>query len=41
MEYDVEMTPSGIIYIGSFMKTGSGLQKLLGMGIHIERRVNS
>jgi hypothetical protein len=34
MVYDVEMTPSGMVYIASFMKIGSGFQKLLGVGIH-------
>jgi hypothetical protein len=33
MIYAVEMASSGIIYLPSFMKIGSGIQKLIG-GIH-------
>jgi hypothetical protein len=29
LKYDVEMTSSGMIYIQSFIKIGSGIQKLL------------
>jgi hypothetical protein len=33
MKYAVEMGSGAMIYIPSFMKTGSGTQKLIG-GIH-------
>jgi hypothetical protein len=33
MKYAIEMGSSAIIYIPSFMKIGSGIQKLIG-GIH-------
>jgi hypothetical protein len=35
MNYAVQMGPSGLMYISSFMKTDSAIQKLLG-GIHIQ-----
>jgi hypothetical protein len=34
MKYSVEMTSGGMIFIPSFIKTGSGIQKLLGGGGH-------
>jgi hypothetical protein len=34
MKYPVEMGSSAMIYIPSFMKTDSGIQKLIGGGIH-------
>jgi hypothetical protein len=33
MRYAVEMSSGGVIYIPSFIKTGSGIQNLMG-GIH-------
>jgi hypothetical protein len=33
MKYAVQMASGAIIYIPSFIKTGSGIQKLIG-GIH-------
>jgi hypothetical protein len=35
MKYAVEMGLGTMIYISSFIKTGSGIQKLLG-GLHIQ-----
>jgi hypothetical protein len=35
MNYTVETSSGAIIYIPSFIKIGSGIQKLLGEGIHI------
>jgi hypothetical protein len=33
MKYAVEMGPGAMIYTASFVKTGAGIQKLIG-GIH-------
>jgi hypothetical protein len=35
MKYAVEMGSGALIYISSFIKIGSGIQKLMG-GIHIQ-----
>jgi hypothetical protein len=32
MEYTIEMGSGGMIYIPSFIKIGSGIQKLVGTG---------
>jgi hypothetical protein len=37
MKYAVEMGSGGMIYIASFIKTGSGIQTLI-MGIHRQER---
>jgi hypothetical protein len=34
MKYTVVMVPSGMIYIPGFIKTGSGVQKLLAGDTH-------
>jgi hypothetical protein len=34
MKYAVEVGSGAMIYIPSFIKTGSGTQKLMGGGIH-------
>jgi hypothetical protein len=34
MKYAAEMGSGGIIYISSFMKIGSGIQKSIGERIH-------
>jgi hypothetical protein len=34
MKYAVEMGADAMIYIPSFVKTGSDIQKLIGRGIH-------
>jgi hypothetical protein len=36
MVYAIEMASGGIIYIPSFIKIYSGIQKLMGWGIHIQ-----
>jgi hypothetical protein len=36
MKYAVEMGSGGMIYIPSFIKTGSGIQKLIGGDTHTE-----
>jgi hypothetical protein len=41
MKYAVEMGPGAMIYIPSFMKTGSGIQKLMGGGGGIHRQIDS
>jgi hypothetical protein len=38
MKYAVEMGSGGVIYIPSFMKTGSGIQKVNGGGGEIHRQ---
>jgi hypothetical protein len=38
MKYAVEMGSGAMIYIPSFMKIGSGIQKLMGVGIHRHRQ---
>jgi hypothetical protein len=38
MKYAVEMGPATTIYIPSFMKTGSGIQKLMSGVIHRQHR---
>jgi hypothetical protein len=35
MNYAVEMGTGAMIYMPSFMKMGSGIQKFKGVGIHI------
>jgi hypothetical protein len=37
MKYDVDMGSGAMIYISSFITTGSGIQKLTGRGIHGHR----
>jgi hypothetical protein len=37
MKYVIEMSSGAIIYVPSFMKIGSGIQKLIG-GIHRHRQ---
>jgi hypothetical protein len=34
MKYTVEMGSGAMMYIPSFINTGSGIQKLMGGGIH-------
>jgi hypothetical protein len=34
MKYAVELDAGGMTYIPSFIKIGSGIQKLIGEGIH-------
>jgi hypothetical protein len=34
VKYSTEMGSDAVIYIPSFLKTGSGIQKLMGGGIH-------
>jgi hypothetical protein len=36
MKYAAEMASSGMIYIKSFIKIGSGFQTFLEAGIHIQ-----
>jgi hypothetical protein len=36
MKYAVEMVSGAMIYIPSFTKTGSGIQKLLWVVIHVQ-----
>jgi hypothetical protein len=38
MKYSVEMGSGAVIYIPSFIKTGSGIQKLIGGRIHRQQR---
>jgi hypothetical protein len=37
MKWAVEMALGAMIYIPSFIKTGSGIQKFIGGGIHRHR----
>jgi hypothetical protein len=37
MEYAVEMGSGAMIYTLSFIKIGSGIQKMKGVGIHRQR----
>jgi hypothetical protein len=34
MKYAVEMASAAVIYIPSFIKIGSSIQKFMGVGIH-------
>jgi hypothetical protein len=34
MKYAVEMVSDSMIYVPSFVKIGSGIQNLMGRGIH-------
>jgi hypothetical protein len=38
MKYDVEMSPGVMMYIPSFVKIGSGIQKLLGENSQAHRQ---
>jgi hypothetical protein len=38
MKYDLEMCSGGMIYMASFIKIGSGIQKLI---VGIQRHMNS
>jgi hypothetical protein len=37
VNYAIEMNSGAIIYVPSFIKIGSGIQKLIGGGIHIQK----
>jgi hypothetical protein len=36
LKYAVEMTSGGMVYIPSFIKIGSGTQKLLEINVHTD-----
>jgi hypothetical protein len=38
MKYAAEMGSVAVIYTPSFVKIGSGIQKLMGGGIHLHRQ---
>jgi hypothetical protein len=38
MKYAVEMGSGGMMYISSFIKIGSGIQKLMGGGVYTDRQ---